>query len=72
MNYLMKASGKVNKPLRPKVHLECDAGQKISAVKLPVLEHQEESVEATAKEAVTLTTLMMLLLGFVLDRTSAQ
>ncbi|TYI59902.1 hypothetical protein E1A91_D10G068300v1 [Gossypium mustelinum] len=33
MNYLMKASGKVNKPLRPKVHLECDAGQKISAVK---------------------------------------
>ncbi|MBA0691160.1 hypothetical protein Goari_008803 [Gossypium aridum] len=33
MNYEMQASGKVNKPLRPKVHLECDAGQKISAVK---------------------------------------
>ena len=33
MNYLMQASGKVNKPLRPKVHLECDAGQKISVVK---------------------------------------
>ncbi|GMI91772.1 beta galactosidase 1, beta-galactosidase 1 [Hibiscus trionum] len=33
MNYLMQASGKVERPLRPKVHLECDAGQKISAVK---------------------------------------
>lgn len=33
MNYQMQASGKVNKPLRPKVHLECDFGQKISAVK---------------------------------------
>ncbi|OMO66280.1 hypothetical protein COLO4_30655 [Corchorus olitorius] len=33
MNYQMQASGRVNKPLRPKVHLECDAGQKISAVK---------------------------------------
>ncbi|KAE8715112.1 Beta-galactosidase [Hibiscus syriacus] len=33
MNYQMQASGKVDKALRPKVHLECDAGQKISAVK---------------------------------------
>ncbi|MBA0678026.1 hypothetical protein Goari_019393 [Gossypium aridum] len=33
MNYQMHASGKADKPLRPKVHLECDVGQKISAVK---------------------------------------
>uniref|UniRef100_A0A7N0SWP4 Beta-galactosidase n=1 Tax=Kalanchoe fedtschenkoi TaxID=63787 RepID=A0A7N0SWP4_KALFE len=33
MNYQMQASGKVNKPLRPKVHLWCAPGQKITAIK---------------------------------------
>nr|ACP18875.1 beta-galactosidase pBG(a) [Carica papaya] len=33
MNYQMQASGKVNKPLRPKAHLQCGPGQKISSVK---------------------------------------
>ncbi|KAF8011596.1 hypothetical protein BT93_J2014 [Corymbia citriodora subsp. variegata] len=33
MNYQMQASGKVNKPLRPKAHLSCSPGQKISSIK---------------------------------------
>lgn len=33
MNYLMQASGKADRPLRPKAHLECSPGQKISRVK---------------------------------------
>ncbi|KAM7254583.1 hypothetical protein ACFE04_003963 [Oxalis oulophora] len=33
MNYHMQASGKVNKPLRPKAHLSCGDGQKISSIK---------------------------------------
>ena len=33
MNYEMQASGKVNKPLRPKAHLWCAPGQKISSIK---------------------------------------
>ncbi|KAK1358396.1 Beta-galactosidase [Heracleum sosnowskyi] len=33
MNYEMQHSGKVNKPLRPKAHLTCAPGQKISSVK---------------------------------------
>ena len=33
MNWHMQASGKVNKPLRPKAHLSCGAGQKISKIK---------------------------------------
>ncbi|KAM7483837.1 hypothetical protein LguiB_008420 [Lonicera macranthoides] len=33
MNYEMQASGKVNKPLRPKAHLSCAPGQKISSIK---------------------------------------
>ncbi|GAA0145200.1 galactosidase [Lithospermum erythrorhizon] len=33
MNYEMKASGKVNKQLRPKAHLWCARGQKISSIK---------------------------------------
>ncbi|XP_022949187.1 beta-galactosidase 1-like [Cucurbita moschata] len=33
MNWQMQASGKVNKPLRPKAHLSCGPGQKISSVK---------------------------------------
>lgn len=33
MNYEMQASGKVNKPLRPKAHLSCSLGQKISSIK---------------------------------------
>ncbi|XP_048139461.1 beta-galactosidase 1-like isoform X2 [Rhodamnia argentea] len=33
MNYQMQASGKVNKPLRPKAHLSCSLGQKISSIK---------------------------------------
>ncbi|OAY36513.1 beta-galactosidase 1 [Manihot esculenta] len=33
MNYMMQASGKVNKPLRPKAHLACGPGQKISSIK---------------------------------------
>ncbi|CAI9753764.1 unnamed protein product [Fraxinus pennsylvanica] len=33
VNWQMQASGKVNKPLRPKVHLSCDPGQKISSIK---------------------------------------
>ncbi|KAI4330678.1 hypothetical protein MLD38_028940 [Melastoma candidum] len=33
MNYLMQASGKVSRPLRPKGHLQCPAGKKISYVK---------------------------------------
>ncbi|KAE8699435.1 putative RNA binding protein [Hibiscus syriacus] len=62
MNYLIQASGKVNRPLRPKVHLECDAGQKILAVKFASFGTPEGSVEATAKEAAMLTTLMTLLI----------
>ncbi|KAI3463273.1 hypothetical protein Pfo_019936 [Paulownia fortunei] len=33
VNWQMQASGKVNKPLRPKAHLSCAAGQKISSIK---------------------------------------
>ncbi|KAA0051151.1 hypothetical protein IC582_008122 [Cucumis melo] len=33
MNWQMQSSGKVNKPLRPKAHLSCGPGQKISSVK---------------------------------------
>ncbi|KAJ9190323.1 hypothetical protein P3X46_001539 [Hevea brasiliensis] len=33
MNYMMQASGKVNKPLRPKAHLACGPWQKISSIK---------------------------------------
>ncbi|CAM8899124.1 unnamed protein product [Rhodiola kirilowii] len=33
MNYQMQASGKVNKPLRPKVHLWCAPGQKMTSIK---------------------------------------
>lgn len=33
MNYKMQASGKVNKPLRPKVHLSCAPGQKMTSIK---------------------------------------
>ncbi|KAJ7951636.1 Beta-galactosidase [Quillaja saponaria] len=33
MNWQMQASGKVNKPLRPKAHLSCGPGQKISSIK---------------------------------------
>ncbi|WCJ39535.1 Beta-galactosidase [Euphorbia peplus] len=33
MNYMMQSSGKVTKPLRPKVHLQCGADQKISSIK---------------------------------------
>jgi hypothetical protein len=33
MNYQMQASGKVNKPLRPKAHLSCGPGQKIRSIK---------------------------------------
>lgn len=33
INWQMQASGKVNKPLRPKAHLSCGAGQKISKIK---------------------------------------
>lgn len=29
----MQASGKVNRPLRPKAHLSCAPGQKISSIK---------------------------------------
>lgn len=33
INWQMQASGKVDKPLRPKAHLSCGAGQKISKIK---------------------------------------
>nr|GLL35122.1 beta-galactosidase-like [Ipomoea trifida] len=33
MNWKMQASGKVAKPLRPKAHLSCGPGQKISSIK---------------------------------------
>lgn len=33
VNWQLQASGKVNKPLRPKAHLSCGPGQKISSVK---------------------------------------
>ncbi|KAK4789818.1 hypothetical protein SAY86_017122 [Trapa natans] len=33
MNYEMQASGKADKPLRPKAHLSCSLGQKISKIK---------------------------------------
>lgn len=33
MNWQMKAYGKVSKPLRPKAHLWCAPGQKISSIK---------------------------------------
>ncbi|CAA3010880.1 beta-galactosidase-like [Olea europaea subsp. europaea] len=33
MNWQMQASGKVNRPLRPKAHLSCAPGQKISSIK---------------------------------------
>ncbi|KAG2728821.1 hypothetical protein I3843_01G217200 [Carya illinoinensis] len=33
MNWQMQASGKINKPLRPKAHLWCGPGQKISSIK---------------------------------------
>ena len=32
-SYKMQASGKVNRALRPKVHLSCGPGQKISSIK---------------------------------------
>ncbi|KAK1414241.1 hypothetical protein QVD17_29984 [Tagetes erecta] len=33
MNYMLQTSGKVTKPLRPKAHLSCSPGQKISSIK---------------------------------------
>ncbi|XP_051135831.1 beta-galactosidase-like isoform X2 [Andrographis paniculata] len=33
VNWEMQSSGKVNKPLRPKAHLSCGSGQKISSIK---------------------------------------
>lgn len=33
MNWQMQHSGKVNKPLRPKAHLWCAPGQKITSIK---------------------------------------
>ncbi|GFP85684.1 beta-galactosidase [Phtheirospermum japonicum] len=33
VNWRLQASGKVNKWLRPKAHLSCDAGQKITSIK---------------------------------------
>ncbi|KAF5776872.1 putative beta-galactosidase [Helianthus annuus] len=33
MNYQMQTSGKATKPLRPKAHLSCSPGQKISSIK---------------------------------------
>ncbi|KAK9099276.1 hypothetical protein Syun_026321 [Stephania yunnanensis] len=33
MNYMMQSSGKVDRPLRPKAHLLCAPGQKISSIK---------------------------------------
>ncbi|KAL8139295.1 hypothetical protein V2J09_005316 [Rumex salicifolius] len=33
LNYELVASGRVNKPLRPKAHLSCAPGQKISSIK---------------------------------------
>ncbi|KAF3647764.1 Beta-galactosidase [Capsicum annuum] len=33
VNWKMQASGKVDKPLRPKAHLSCAAGQKITSIK---------------------------------------
>ncbi|RAL42410.1 hypothetical protein DM860_017590 [Cuscuta australis] len=33
MNWKMQSSGEVNKPLRPKAHLSCGPGQKISSIK---------------------------------------
>lgn len=33
VNWQMQSSGKVNKPLRPKAHLSCASGQKISSIK---------------------------------------
>lgn len=33
MNWRMQSSGKANKPLRPKAHLSCGLGQKISSIK---------------------------------------
>lgn len=33
ISYQMQASGKVSKPVRPKVHLSCGNGQKISSIK---------------------------------------
>lgn len=33
VNWQLQASGKVNKPLRPKAHLRCAPGQKISSIK---------------------------------------
>lgn len=33
VNWQLQASGKVDKPLRPKAHLSCDAGQKITSIK---------------------------------------
>lgn len=33
VNWQMQASGKVDKPLRPKAHLSCASGQKITSIK---------------------------------------
>ncbi|KAL3824445.1 hypothetical protein ACJIZ3_020474 [Penstemon smallii] len=33
VNWQLQSSGKVTKPLRPKAHLSCDSGQKISSIK---------------------------------------
>lgn len=33
MNYILQTSGKVTTPLRPKAHLSCSPGQKISSIK---------------------------------------
>ncbi|KAL7162616.1 hypothetical protein ACSBR2_042993 [Camellia fascicularis] len=33
VNWQLQASGKVNRPLRPKAHLSCSPGQKISSIK---------------------------------------
>ncbi|KAJ1433408.1 Glycoside hydrolase, family 35 [Sesbania bispinosa] len=60
-NQDMLNSGKVN---RPKAHLWCPPGQKISQIKLQAMDCHKELVEAFEREAVMLTNHMMLLKGY--------
>ncbi|GFZ04263.1 beta galactosidase 1 [Actinidia rufa] len=58
-NWQLQSSGKVNKPLRPKAHLQCAPVKRSRQSNLQALEHQKGFVEASVRGAVMPIILMM-------------
>ncbi|KAK9099282.1 hypothetical protein Syun_026327 [Stephania yunnanensis] len=55
MNYMMQSSGKVDRPLRPKAHLLCAPGQKISSIKFASFGTPQGACGSFSEEVVMLT-----------------